>query len=100
MDVIGQLGECRSAKKLCQALSFQPRFNSTLDWLLRRLLETGCVEARMDRNTRSYRLLHAPWPPELARLRAVGLDIDCATAPTLDLLYQAAKLCAALARGG
>jgi len=99
LGVVDQLGDWRSARELCQALSFQPRFNSTLDWLLRRLLETGCVEARMDRNTRSYRLLHAPWPPELARLRAVGLDIDCANAPTLDLLDQAANLYPAIARG-
>ena len=99
MDVIDQLGECRSAKKLCQALSFQPRFSSTLDWLLKRLLETGCIEARTDHDTQFYRLRHAPWRPELARLRSIGLDIDCANAPTLDLLDQAASLYPAVARG-
>ena len=99
MDVIDQLGECRSAKKLCQALSFQPRFSSTLDWLLKRLLETGCIEARTDQETQFYRLRHAPWRPELARLRSIGLDIDCANAPTLDLLDQAASLYPAVARG-
>jgi len=99
LGVIDQLGEWRSAHELCQALSFQPRFSSSLDWLLRRLLETGCIGARMDRETRSYRLLHAPWPPELARLRAIGLDIDFANAPTLDLLDRAANLYPAIARG-
>ncbi len=99
MDVIDQLGECRSAKTLCQALSFQPRFSSTLDWLLKRLLETDCIEARTDQETQFYRLRHAPWRPELARLRSIGLDIDCANAPTLDLLDQAASLYPAVARG-
>ncbi|HAK05685.1 MAG TPA: hypothetical protein DCO65_00200 [Spartobacteria bacterium] len=99
LDVIDQLGEWRSARELCQALSFQPRFSSTLDWLLKRLLETGCIEARTDSDTRSYRLRHAPWRPELARLRAIGLDIDCANAWTLDLLDQAASLYPAVARG-
>src|SRR5437764_4659965 len=99
MDVIDQLGECRSAKTLCQALSFQPRFSSTLDWLLKRLLETDCIEARTDQETQFYRLRHAPWRPELARLRAIGLDIDRANAPTLDLLDQAANLYPAVARG-
>ncbi len=99
LNVIDQLGEWRSARELCQALSFQPRFRYALDWLLKRLLETGCIEARTDRDTRSYRVRHAPWRPELARLRAIGLDIDRANAPTLDLLDRAASLYPAIARG-
>jgi 3-hydroxymyristoyl/3-hydroxydecanoyl-(acyl carrier protein) dehydratase/SAM-dependent methyltransferase len=99
LGVIDQLGGWRSARELCQALSFQPRFSSLLEWLLRRVLETGCIETRMDRDSRSFRLLHAPWLPELARLRAIGLDIDRANAPTLDLLDQAANLYPAIARG-
>lgn len=99
LGVIDQLDEWQSARKLCQALSFKPRFSSTLDWLLKRLLETGCIEARTDHDTRSYRLRHALWRPELARLREIGLDIDDANAPTLDLLDQAASLYPAIARG-
>jgi len=99
LDIIDQLGEWRSARKLCQARSFQPRFSSALGWLLERLIETGCIEARTDGETRSYRLRHPPWQPELARLRAVGLDIDCANAPTLGLLDHAASLYPAVARG-
>src|SRR4029077_1675010 len=86
LNVIDQLGEWRSARELCHTLSFQPRFNYALDWLLKRLIETGCIEARIDRDTRSYRVRHGPWRPELARLRAIGLDIDRTNAPTLDLL--------------
>jgi len=99
LDVIDQLDEWRSAKQLCQALSYQPRFSSVLDWLLRRLLETGCIEARTDGGSRAYRLRHALWKPQLAHLRAIGLDIDSASAPTLDLLDQAATLYPAIARG-
>jgi 3-hydroxyacyl-[acyl-carrier-protein] dehydratase len=99
LDVVDQLDEWRSAKQLCQALSYQPRFRSVLDWLLKRLLETGCIETRPDGDTRVYCLRHALWRPQLAQLRAIGLDIDLANAPTLDLLDQAAKLYPALARG-
>src|SRR5438552_6441248 len=99
LKVIDQLGDWRSASELCQLLSFQPRFSSALGWLLERPIETGCIEMRTDHDTRAYRLRHAPWRPELARLRSIGLDIDCANAPTLDLLDQAASLYPAVARG-
>jgi 3-hydroxymyristoyl/3-hydroxydecanoyl-(acyl carrier protein) dehydratases len=99
LDVVDQLYEWRSAKQLCEALSYQPRFSSVLDWLLKRLLETGCIERRMDGPTRAYRLRRALWKPQLAQLRAIGLDIDSANAPTLDLLDQAANFYPAIARG-
>jgi SAM-dependent methyltransferase len=99
LGVMDRLSEWRSARKLCQARSFQPRFSYALDWLLQRLIETGCIEARTDRDTRAYRLRHAPWQPEFARLRTIGLDIDCTNAPTLDLLDEAASLYPAVARG-
>jgi SAM-dependent methyltransferase len=99
LGVINQLSEWRSARKLCQLLSFRPCFSYALDWLLKRLIETGCIEARTDGGIRSYRLRHGPWRPELTRLRAFGLDIDCGNAPTLDLLDQAASLYPTVARG-
>src|SRR2546430_1178308 len=74
LKVIDQLGDWRSASELCQLLSFQPRFSSALGWLLERLIETGCIEMRTDHDMRAYRQRHAPWRPELARLRAIGLD--------------------------
>ncbi|PYL29215.1 MAG: hypothetical protein DMF45_06590 [Verrucomicrobia bacterium] len=92
LKVIDQLGDWRSASELCQLLSFQPRFSSALGWLLERLIETGCIEMRTDHDTHTYRRRHPPWRPELARLRAIGLDIDRANAPTLDLLDQPAAL--------
>jgi SAM-dependent methyltransferase/3-hydroxymyristoyl/3-hydroxydecanoyl-(acyl carrier protein) dehydratase len=99
LNVIDHLSEWRSARELCQALSFQPRFGFALDWLLRRLIETGRIEPQTNRDTPSYRLRRPLWSPQLARLRAAGLGIDPANAPALDLLDQAANLYPAVARG-
>ena len=99
LDVMEQLGEWRSANELCQVLSFQPGFSFALGWILERLVETGCVEARANGDTRSYHLQRVPWQPELERLRAVGLSIDPGNAATLDLLDHAASLYPAIASG-
>jgi len=99
LDMIGELGEWRSAHELCHVLCFQPRFSFATAWILERLIETGCVEARTDSDCRLYRLGQVPWQPELARLRAIGLDIDPSNARTLDLLERAASLYPAVARG-
>jgi len=99
LDVIDQLGEWRSARELCQALSFQRRFTFALGWLLERLVETDCIEACTDGANRFYRRRRALWRPELPQLRTIGLKIDCANAPTLDLLDYAAGLYPAVACG-
>ncbi len=99
LNVIDQLGEWRSADEVCHVLSFQARFSFALGWILERLVETGCMEARTDGDTHSYHMRHAPWQPELERLRAVGLNIDPANAASLDLLDHAASLYPAVARG-
>jgi SAM-dependent methyltransferase len=99
LDVIDQLDEWRSAEKLCDMLSYQPRFSFALSWILERLVETGCMEVRVDGNTRSYHLRRAPWEPELAQLRAIGRNIDPANAATLDLLDHITSLYPAVARG-
>ena len=99
LDVTDQLDEWRSVDELRNMLSFRPRFSFALTWILERLVETGCMEVRVDGDTRSYLLRRAPWEPELAQLRAVGLDISPANAATLDLLDYAAGLYPAVARG-
>jgi SAM-dependent methyltransferase len=99
LDVADQLDEWRSADELCDMLSFQPRFTLALSWILERLVETGCMEVRVDGNTRSYHLRRRPWEPDLAQLRAVGLNIDPGNAATLDLLDYAASLYPVVARG-
>ena len=99
LDVMGQLGEWRSANELCRVLSFRPGFSFALGWILERLVETGCVEARAKGDARSYHLQRAPWQPELERLRAVGLSLHPANAATLDLLDHAASLYPAVASG-
>ena len=99
LDLVDQLDEWRSVNELCHMCSFQPRFTLALGWILERLVETGCMEVRVDGNTRSYHLRRAPWKPELAQLRAMGIKIDPANAATLDLLDHAASLYPAVARG-
>jgi SAM-dependent methyltransferase len=99
LDVIDQLDEWRSANELCHTLSFQPRFRFALGWILERLVETGCMEVRVDGSRRSYHLRGAPWEPELAQLRAIGLAISPANAATLDLLDYITSLYPAVARG-
>ena len=99
LNLVDQLGEWRSADELCGLLSFQPRFKFALRWILERLIESGCAEARDDGQSRCYHLREALWQPDLKALRAIGLSIDPANAPTLDLLDHAASLYVAVASG-
>jgi polyketide synthase PksN len=99
LNLIDQLGQWRNADELCRSLSFQPAFKFALRWILERLVEADCVEARSDGSIRSYRLRSAPWQPQFESLRAMGLNIDPANAATLDLLDYAASLYPAVARG-
>ena len=91
LKLVEQLGAWRSANELCSVLGFQPRFRVALQWILMRLLETGCVEVQSDSGTRFYRLAKTPWKPDLKHVRALGLNIDPANAATLDLLDYAAN---------
>ena len=100
LNLIDQLNEWRSVDELCGLLSFQPRFKFALRWILERLIEGGCAGAQNDGEVRSYRLLHAPWEPDLKYFRTLGLNIDPGNAATLDLLDHAANLYPAVARGG
>ena len=100
LNVLEQLDQPRSAPELCHALGFQPRFSSTLSWLLQRLVETGCVEVETTNDGRRvYRLLSRPWPPQCPELREIALGIDPANAATLDLLDYAAGLYPLVATG-
>jgi polyketide synthase PksN len=100
LNLVDQLGAWRSVDDLCNALGFQSRFRFALKWILRRLLETGCLEMRDNGATCSYRLRSTPWKPDLKYLRAAGLNIDPANAATLDLLDYAGSAYPALATGG
>jgi SAM-dependent methyltransferase len=99
LNVIDHLSEWRSVDDLCRLLSFQSSFRFALHWILERLVEIDCVEARTDGNTRFYRLRRTPRQPDLENLRAAGLRIDPANAATLDLLDHAASLYPAVANG-
>jgi SAM-dependent methyltransferase len=99
LNVIDHLSQWQSVDDLCCLLSFQPSFKFALHWILERLVEIDCVEARTNGNTRFYHLRHAPRQPDLENLRSVGLNIDPANAATLDLLDHAASLYPAVANG-
>ena len=99
LNVTEHLSQWRSVDDLCRLLSFQPSFTFALRWILERLTEIDCVEARTDGRTRLYHLRHMLWKPDLQNLRAVGLQIDSANAATLDLLDHAASLYPAVANG-
>jgi len=99
LNVLEQLDQSRSARDLCQTLSFQTRFGSTLSWLLERLVETDCIEVHTEKAERSYTLLCSPWQPQCAELRAIALEIDGANASTLDLLDYASSLYPLVAAG-
>ena len=99
LNVVDHLSQWRSVDDLCRLLSFQPSFKFALQWILERLAEIDCVEARTDGNTRLYRLRHTLRKPDLENLRAAALQIDPANAATLDLLDHAASLYPAVASG-
>ncbi len=99
LNLVEQLGAWRSTDELCGLLGFQPSFRLALEWILARLLESGCLQVQANGATRSYRLRNTPWKPDLKYLRALGLNIDPANAATLDLLDYAASAYPALATG-
>jgi SAM-dependent methyltransferase len=99
LNVTDHLSEWRSVDELCGLLSFQPSFKFALQWILERLAEIECVEARTDGNIRLYRRRNALRKPDIETFRAATLQIDPANAATLDLLDQAASLYPAVARG-
>jgi SAM-dependent methyltransferase len=99
LNVIDHLNQWRSVDDLCHLLSYQPSFKFALHWILERLVEIDCVEARTDGNIRFYHLACALPQPDLKNLRAVGLQIDPANAATLDLLDHAVSLYPAVANG-
>ena len=105
VDLLGQLnleehlGAWRTGDELCGLLGFQPRFRVPLQWILTRLVETGCIEAQTDRGARSYRLGKTQWKPDLKYVRELGLNIDPANTAALDLLDYAASAYPAVATG-
>jgi SAM-dependent methyltransferase len=99
LNVLNDLTEWRSVDELCRALSFQPRFGLALQWLLERVVETGCIDSRTDKSERRYRLRSIPLRPDRESLRRLGLQIHPGNAAALDLLDHAASVYPAVARG-
>src|SRR5215470_3657151 len=44
LNLVEHLGRWRSVDELCRLRGFQPRFRFALQWILARLVETGCFE--------------------------------------------------------
>ncbi|HEY2569327.1 MAG TPA: class I SAM-dependent methyltransferase [Candidatus Udaeobacter sp.] len=99
LNVLDNLNDWKSIDELCAVLSFQPSFKFALRWILERLLEIDCLEARDEGKTRLFHLRQTPRQPDLGNLRAASLQIDPANAATLDLLDHAASLYPAVANG-
>jgi SAM-dependent methyltransferase len=99
LNLAEQLNEWRSADELCQRRCFQSRFRLPLQWILARLVETGCLEVEAAGESPVYRLRKMPWVPDLKHLRALGLKIDPGNAATFNLLDLAASLYPAVATG-
>lgn len=97
LQVFEHLANWRSPTQLCRILGFQPGFRIALTWLLRRVVETGCLEAQADAEV--FRLRERPAPLLLGRWREIGLEISPDNAAALDLLDRAASLYPAVARG-
>src|SRR5438552_18792454 len=91
LNLVVHLSQWRSVDDLCSRLSFQPSFKFALHWILERLVEIECVEARTDGNTRCYHPRCTLRKPDLESLRAAALQIDPANAATLGLLDHAAS---------
>jgi SAM-dependent methyltransferase len=106
VDLLGQLNLAqhltawRTADDLCGILGFQPRFSVALQWILARLLETGCIHIQRNNGAPSFHFRNAPWKPDLRYFRALGLNIDPANAATLDLLDYAASAYPSVATSG
>jgi SAM-dependent methyltransferase len=99
LDIAAHLRNWRSAAGLCRELGFQPRFQIALGWLLERLATAGHVAVKDSESKRRYRLRGELPMTDLAALRDIGLALDPANAPTLDLLDAAAAVYPSVAKG-
>src|SRR5213079_1205221 len=46
LGVLDHIDDWCSSDELCRMFGFEPRFSSALAWLLERVVETHCVEAK------------------------------------------------------
>ncbi len=80
-----------TAQAILRDRGYPAEASPALAWLLTRLAEAGHLERVRGENGSIYRLAQ-PFPaPDLAELRALGLAIDPANAPTLAILDAAGE---------
>lgn len=101
LALVPELGGAASARELAARRGFAPSFVPALRGLLRRLNEDGALvaEGHDDEGKPRYRATGRAPEEHRAELRAQGLAVDPAIAPSLDLLDLAGGLYPALARG-
>lgn len=89
-----ELARGATARELLRARGYPSEESPALAWLLARLAAAGHLEeaaATAEAGGPAYRLARALPAPELAELRALGLAIDPAIAPTLAILDAAGE---------
>ncbi len=89
-----ELAEGATTHELLRARGYPADDSPALDWLLARLAAAGHLEPAASpkhHGGQSYRLPRPLPTPELAELRALGLAIDPAIAPTLAILDAAGE---------
>ena len=94
LGIESELATGATARTLLLACGFPPGESPALTWLLARLAAAGHLEetaAASESGEPSYRLARALPTPELADLRALGMAIDPAIAPTLAILDAAGE---------
>ena len=98
LGVAERLDSWSSVEDACRSAALQPRFCSTLRWLMDAAHEIGFLE--VDQSVPcNYRRCADRATRSRAALRDSVLAVDSANAATLDLLDRAASLYPAIARG-
>lgn len=88
-----------SCQEIVNKLAFDGQFLNPLNWLLNLLASDDLLDRQQQGAVYYYRINDPLRPPQLAELRAIGLDIDPGNAATLDLLDTAAGVYPSIAQG-
>ncbi len=101
--ILGELGVIEALQRapasrtqLCASLGLSSQFAPALQWLLRRIVETGSIT----RAGETFRFQHPAPEYDLNALKEEGLALSAGNAPTFALLDFAAKLYPPGARDG
>jgi len=91
LELEPELAQGTTAQAILRSRRYPEDESPALDWLLARLAEAGHLERSPQEPGPAYRLRRPLPTPELGELRALGLAIDPAIAPTLAILDTAGE---------